>query len=402
MINEERTFKEFGYNSWDLTHGSRKKVWRICNKCGKEKCVKYSYYMQGYVQCASCAQIGKIVSKETRNKLSIANIGKTLLPETKHKISETNKKIFKLDRGPFNIEYFESIQAVIDDGGINEIKTFNSFGYHSVDLSYGSHKEIWRICSKCKKETKVKYYKYYIGKKICKSCIKLGKSLSEETKNKLSLAWLIRGPFNIEYFQAVSNSIECGYINEIRTFDSFKYYSIDLHRTSKKEVWRVCVHCGKENIISYSQYTYGYFQCIMCANLGSKNSFYGKTHSEESRRKMSAAQQYIAYDEWEGYAKDKVYCPDFNEKCRESNREKYGRKCFICGCDESENITLTGKLKRLSVHHIDMDKQQGCNGHEWKLIPVCIHCHRSLHTKRMASYIEYILKDESKKENISK
>lgn len=42
-----------------------------------------------------------------------------------------------------------------------------------------------------------------------------------------------------------------------------------------------------------------------------------------------------------------------------------------------------------------MNKQQGCNGHEWKLIPVCLKCHNKLHTKRIQSYIEYILECEN-------
>ena len=36
---------------------------------------------------------------------------------------------------------------------------------------------------------------------------------------------------------------------------------------------------------------------------------------------------------------------------------------------------------RLSVHHLDNDKEQGCNGKKWKLVPLCIHCHNSTKIK---------------------
>ena len=71
------------------------------------------------------------------------------------------------------------------------------------------------------------------------------------------------------------------------------------------------------------------------------------------------------------------YCEKFNERKKEEVREQYNRKCYICGKDEKENITKTGKQYKLSVHHIDNDKEQGCNGKKWKLAPLCLHCHNS-------------------------
>lgn len=92
----------------------------------------------------------------------------------------------------------------------------------------------------------------------------------------------------------------------------------------------------------------------------------------------------------------KGYCPKFNEMCRESNREKYDRECFLCGRAEEFNSDRAGKSKRLSVHHIDMNKAQGCNGHEWKLIPVCMQCHGKLHKEPWISRIQYLLQNAAK------
>ena len=89
---------------------------------------------------------------------------------------------------------------------------------------------------------------------------------------------------------------------------------------------------------------------------------------KEERIRISCGMQGIPVEEFNGFAEDK-YCYKFNEPCREHNREKYDRKCFLCGKLESENG------RKLSVHHIDGNKDQGCNGHDWKLTPLCGVCH---------------------------
>ena len=64
------------------------------------------------------------------------------------------------------------------------------------------------------------------------------------------------------------------------------------------------------------------------------------------------------------------YCYKFNEECREQNREKYNRECFFCGKTEEENE------RKLSSHHADYNKNQGCDKTpDWKLVPLCISCH---------------------------
>ena len=113
--------------------------------------------------------------------------------------------------------------------------------------------------------------------------------------------------------------------------------------------------------------------------------------SDKTRKRMSATFQGISYDEWESFACDSPYCPKFNEKCRESNREKYNRKCFLTGLSELENITKTGKQKKLSVHHVDMDKGQGCDGKRWKLVPICIAWHGRIHNDLWKARIIWLL-----------
>lgn len=119
----------------------------------------------------------------------------------------------------------------------------------------------------------------------------------------------------------------------------------------------------------------------------------GKKMSQENRERISASLQGISYDEWESFALEQKYCPLFDEKCRESNRNKYGRICFLTGLSEDKNITKSGKLRKLSVHHYDMDKQQGCDGKKWKLVPLCMEYHAKAHTKLWEARIEWLLKN---------
>ncbi len=82
---------------------------------------------------------------------------------------------------------------------------------------------------------------------------------------------------------------------------------------------------------------------------------------------------------WKGGISEQPYCEKWTEKLRERIRNEYNRKCYNCGKDEKDNITKTNNVRKLSVHHLDMDKSQGCNGRKWKLVPLCMKCHSKLH-----------------------
>ena len=87
MIDENKTFKNFGYTSDTLSHGSNKKVLCVCDECGKERLIEYKGYRN---LCKSCSRIGKHISEKTKNKISKANTGKHHSEETKLKISKAH------------------------------------------------------------------------------------------------------------------------------------------------------------------------------------------------------------------------------------------------------------------------------------------------------------------------
>lgn len=277
---------------------------------------------------------------------------------------------------------------------INIEATIRFKGYNPNDLSKGSNKKVWANCDNCGKGRWVKYQNHRKGSGLCNPCAKLGNKHTEESKKKISA-----------------------------TNKGKKLSKEHREKKSKAGMGRITTEVTKKKISAANKgnkHSAETKKKISDANKGNKpteehlrknrESSTGRKHSKETRRKMSAAQkgriiskehrkrmsagqQHIPYIEWDGFTKNHPYCPAFNETCKESNRKKYDKMCFICGLPANENVTQAGKLWNLSVHHINMDKNQGCDGKRWKLIPVCIHCHGMVHTELWNCRITYLLND---------
>lgn len=345
MINDDATFRWKGYRSTELSKGSQKRVWVVCELCGKGRWTAFRTYVISGSTCHQCTiQITGIYTK--LNGIMAGenhpNYGKQMSDEQKKKVSESRRGQKAWNKGKRGIYSEETLKKMSE-----------------------AHSNI-------SEETRNKM-----------SEAQKGKTFSEEHRKKLSEAK--KGRVMTEEHKKIISATHKG-----------KKVSIETRKKmsdSAKNKPPVTDEARKK---------------MSEAHTGEKNHFYGKTHSEETRKKiseaasnmseetrkkMSAAKQGISYDEWESFAKESPYCPKFNEACRESNREKYSRKCFICGKHESDNTTKTGKQKRLSVHHVDMDKMQGCNGRRWRLIPTCIEHHGKVHSDLWMCRIIYLLEN---------
>ncbi len=94
----------------------------------------------------------------------------------------------------------------------------------------------------------------------------------------------------------------------------------------------------------------------------------GKKYKAETIEKMSKAHKGDKSYLWRGGISFLPYCDKFNFELKEKIRNRDNRVCQLCGKSE----ILNGR--RLSVHHIDGDKMQGCDGKKWYLVALCISC----------------------------
>ncbi|MCK4665853.1 HNH endonuclease [Candidatus Dependentiae bacterium] len=98
--------------------------------------------------------------------------------------------------------------------------------------------------------------------------------------------------------------------------------------------------------------------------------------SEEAKKKMSKAKKGEKHPNWRGGVSFEPYCRKFTNEIKEQVRDEFGRMCFLCEKTEKENVV------KLSIHHIDYNKSQGCDDHEWKLVPLCRSCHTKTNFNR--------------------
>lgn len=153
---------------------------------------------------------------------------------------------------------------------------------------------------------------------------------------------------------------------KIKSGDTFGRLTVveDTGRRSRQGyvIWRCICTCGNEKevqtdpLIKGTTVSCGCYQKEVCGVHSGKDS-----------------------PNWHGGISFAPYCEKWTHTLREKIRDEFGRQCAYCGLPESENIDKNGKLHKLSVHHLDRDKEQGCNGKRWYLIPLCLHCHAKSH-----------------------
>lgn len=230
---------------------------------------------------------------------------------------------------------------------IDEEATFRKYGYTSDKWAPRSHKNVVAVCDECSTPRDVEIGAY---RDLCHSC-----AIAKANRKRAAAPdYMVRS------------------IDDDETFRRFGHHAYDLSPNSAGMVVAVCVSCGKVRETPKQFYA---DLCRQCTDT-----------SDINRRKVSAGKLGISYDAWDGYANESPYCEKFNESCRERNRDKHGRVCFICGMEEFTNG------RKLSVHHIDNSRTQGCDGEKWKLVPLCNSCHGKAHNQLWQARIEYLLK----------
>ena len=229
------------------------------------------------------------------------------------------------------------------------------------------------ICDNCKKEVEIHFCELNHNLHFC----------NLKCKNEYYLKDLIINKWIIDNQNKHLCQCGCGefieikrnyYFRGIPKFIQYHYCKTDSAKNLVRKI-----HTGKTN----SQET----REKISSNHSHLSIRRGMRNSKEHNKHISAGHQNISYEEWEGYVQLKEYCSAFNEECRESNREKYDRRCFLCNKTEEENG------RKNSVHHYDMDKKQGYDGKRWKLVSVCNQCHGRCHTEDWEARIVWLLEN---------
>ena len=155
-----------------------------------------------------------------------------------------------------------------------------------------------------------------------------------------------------------------GMILEKETYEKFGYYPGNLKPKSGKKILVACDDCGKIRELRKDHHS---DFCRFCVKKGKKNPFYGKHHSENTKRKMSDARKGERNPRF-----GKHHREDAKQKIRGENNPRWNggkvkRICKICGtifevdhyrikygfgkfCSHSCTITATRRKGHLKPH----------------------------------------------------
>lgn len=204
-----------------------------------------------------------------------------------------------------------------------------------------------------------------------------GKNRSEETRHKISEA--LRGEKNWNYGRKGEKSSRYGKkhseetkrkMSEAKRGKNHPFYGKKL---SKEHRHKISESKRRENLSEETRRAMSKAQRSRKHSEETRHKISeagrGRHFSEEHRRKLSEANRGEKNHLWKGGISFDPYCPLFNHRRKESTRNKYARVCVKCGKSALQN------RQRLCVDHVDENKEQGCRGHKWQLIPLCKSCH---------------------------
>jgi hypothetical protein len=220
---------------------------------------------------------------------------------------------------------------------ILEDVTYKAYGYYLSALKPQSNKPIMAACNDCGKVRTTLKYQY---RPLCDSCAKKGKTHTEETKVKISAG--NKGKILSEEHKVKLLAINIG-----------NTYTLGHMLTEE--------HKAK----------------ISLTNSGEKHPMFGKHHSKETKANMSAVQKGKNGNNWQGGKSFKPYCEKFDEAYKQLIRNKFDNRCFWC------NMTTEENGRKLDVHHVNYNKNCGCDETKCICVPLCMRCHGSSGSDRV-------------------
>lgn len=196
---------------------------------------------------------------------------------------------------------------------------------------------------------------------------KKGHSVSEATKEKIRFSKL--GNKNPMFGQHPQNTFKKGHI---------------VSEEHKKKL--SLVHKGKPLTAEHKEH-------LRLVNIGrhlseeTKNKISkahkGKILTEEHKMKIGRAGE--QHNNWQGGKSFEPYGIEFNKGIKKLVKANYLYRCQECFKLEKELFNKKGKNIKLSIHHIDFNKN---NNSLDNLIPLCLSCHMKTNYNR-ENWIEY-------------
>lgn len=246
------------------------------------------------------------------------------------------------------------IYPEVEKMAILEEETYRRFGYYPRDLKPQSHKRILAACDKCGKIRETSKNHYCA---LCRSCPRKGTHFTKETCKRLSKAH--KGKHHTEE--------TCKRMSVAKKGANNPNYGKSLTEEDRKKI---------------SETLKGRYS-------GKNNPMYGKHHTEETKREMRGTRKGKYAGEksphWRGGISFEPYCQKFNNKFKQYIRDKFGNICFLCSKTEAANG------RKLSVHHVNYDKACGCaeteeeritDDNECQFVPLCISCNSKVNKDR--------------------
>ena len=260
---------------------------------------------------------------------------------------------------PISIYILNHYKFIGDGELILEEETFEKFGYYPKDVTVRQQKPILVTCGVCGKvRTIIKRGQHY--DLLCRSC---GEVQNPKLNNK---DWLFTQYWVNEWsLRKIAKEINS---DASSVALAFKRLGISTRTLGESRTGHLHYLYGKQ----MPEETRRKLRKSRPDFSGENHPQYGTHPSEETRTKQRAKKIGL-YDgsknpNWNGGISFEPYCIKFNNALKEEIRDKFGRKCFLCPKTEEENG------RKLDVHHVDYNKEQGCNGVRWLLVPLCISC----------------------------
>jgi len=260
---------------------------------------------------------------------------------------------------------------------ILEDATFEAFGYEVWELSQKSNKPILAACELCgefKVSTKHSYSTF------CHSC---GVALGDTRKGKKNCNFGKRGKETNGFKGGPVKCIClcCGkkfYVNRYkRNHGGGKFCS----NKCKNEVLRGKEHhffgvCGEK----CHNFKGGLIKCV-CQQCGiiffaPSSGIKRGQHKYCSRECYGKAHKGKKNGRWKGGISFEPYCIKFNASFKHNNRDQFNNVCFLCGKTEKKNG------RALDVHHVNYNKNCGCDNTTCICVPLCHSCHSKTNGNR--------------------